>query len=400
MKRLGLFEGYGVELEYMIVDSTTLAVRPVADEVLKQVTGDYSGDADRGKIAWSNELVNHVIELKTNGPAENLIDLPVLFQDEIHFLNSLLHPMGAMLLPTASHPFMDPHRETVLWAHENNEIYQLYNRIFDCSGHGWSNVQSTHINLPFSGDEEFGRLHAAIRVILPILPALSASSPVLDGRITGFHDTRLDNYRKNQARIPSICGAVIPERVYTERDYHAQIFDVIMEDVRPWDTEGILKKYFLNSRGAIARFDRGAIEIRLLDIQECPRADLAILELVVAAIRKFCDPAFHHIRQWKEENLRDILLAVIRDGEEARIESPEFLDLFGLHDPVRAGDCWAGIANEHDLHFKREINHILTHGSLSTRILRSLPADPTHNDLVSVYKRLAECLGEDQLFKP
>ena len=30
----GLFEVYGVEVEYMIVDRDTLAVRPVADEVL------------------------------------------------------------------------------------------------------------------------------------------------------------------------------------------------------------------------------------------------------------------------------------------------------------------------------------------------------------------------------
>jgi hypothetical protein len=28
--------------------------------------------------------------------------------------------------------------------------------------------------------------------------------------------------------------------------------------------------HFANSRGAIARFDRGAIEIRVIDIQECP----------------------------------------------------------------------------------------------------------------------------------
>ena len=32
----------------------------------------------------------------------------------------------------------------------------------------------------------------------------------------------------------------------------------------------------MNSRGAIARFDRNAIEIRVIDVQECPKADLAI----------------------------------------------------------------------------------------------------------------------------
>ena len=30
--------------------------------------------------------------------------------------------------------------------------------------------QSTHLNLPFYDDEEFAKLHAAVRMILPILP--------------------------------------------------------------------------------------------------------------------------------------------------------------------------------------------------------------------------------------
>ena len=50
-------------------------------------------------------------------------------------------------------------------------MYEAYDRIFDCRGHGWANLQAVHLNLPFSGDEEFGRLHAAIRLVLPIMPA-------------------------------------------------------------------------------------------------------------------------------------------------------------------------------------------------------------------------------------
>ena len=88
-------------------------------------------------------------------------------------------------MPTAAHPFMDPMKETKIWPHENNEVYAIYNKIFDCRGHGWSNLQSTHLNLPFYDDEEFAKLHAAVRLVLPILPALCASSPILDGKLTG-----------------------------------------------------------------------------------------------------------------------------------------------------------------------------------------------------------------------
>ena len=47
------------------------------------------------------------------------------------------------------------------------------------------------LNLPFSSDEEFGRLHAAIRLLLPLLPALAASSPLVEVyRANEFFHTR------------------------------------------------------------------------------------------------------------------------------------------------------------------------------------------------------------------
>ena len=68
-----------------------------------------------------------------------------------------------------------------LWPHENREVYDAFDRIFSCKGHGWANLQSMHINLPFADDAEFGRLHAAIRFLMPLMPGLTASSPVMDG---------------------------------------------------------------------------------------------------------------------------------------------------------------------------------------------------------------------------
>ena len=61
-----LFDRFGVELEYMIVDRETLNVRPVCDELLKTVCGRYEAeiqpDGDDSPIAWSNELALHVVE--------------------------------------------------------------------------------------------------------------------------------------------------------------------------------------------------------------------------------------------------------------------------------------------------------------------------------------------------
>ena len=44
-----------------------------------------------------------------------------------------------------------------------------------------TNIQAVHLTLPFRGASEFGRLMAACRVVLPLLPALAASSPFVEG---------------------------------------------------------------------------------------------------------------------------------------------------------------------------------------------------------------------------
>ncbi len=47
---LHLFEGYGIELEYMIVDRDSLAVRPLTDRVLQQVAGKIVNEIEVGPL--------------------------------------------------------------------------------------------------------------------------------------------------------------------------------------------------------------------------------------------------------------------------------------------------------------------------------------------------------------
>lgn len=402
-----IFEVYGVELEYMIVDRSTLAVKPITDELFKRVTGAYVSDYENGKVDWSNELVNHVLELKTHRPEQALAELDKSFASNVQEINGFLKEMNAMLLPTGAHPFMDPYKEMELWKHEYNEIYNLYNRIFDCRGHGWANLQSTHINLPFQGDEEFKRLHAAIRLLLPIIPALSASTPVLDGKLTGFTDSRLETYRHNQAKFPVISGKVIPEAVFSKEDYHTQIFDRIRDTIRPYDTENILDQHFLNSRGAIARFDRGAIEIRIIDIQECPAADLAILSTIVAVLKLLSQEKWTPLSRqmaWHENDLSDIFLQVVKEGENAQIDNIAYLEMFGLGvEPLSAGELWgfllADIREQLPKRYYEIISKIIAHGSLSSRISRALGPEPDAQRVKDVYRELANCLHFNHLFE-
>jgi len=282
---LHAFEGCGIELEYMIVDRDTLDIRPIADELLRAPDGSWATDRERGAFGWSNELAAHLVEVKSNDPRQPMSSLPDGFAGEVAEINGSLSRAGALLLPGAIHPWMDPKAETRLWPHEYAEIYQSYDRIFGCRRHGWANLQSMHVNLPFSGDQEFARLHAVIRLLLPILPALAASSPIAEGSPTGWLDYRLECYRTNSERIPSMTGLVIPEPVSSEAEYRERILEPMYQAIAPFDPEGVLQDEWLNSRGAIARFDRDAIEIRVIDTQECPRADIAIAAAAVAVLR-------------------------------------------------------------------------------------------------------------------
>lgn len=406
---LHLFAGFGIELEYMIVDAETLDVLPVADRVLHAVAGDYVAEVEMGAIAWSNELVLHVIELKTNGPAPALDPLPAAFGAQIAHINRLLAPLGGCLLPTAMHPWMDPHGEMRLWPHEYSPVYEAFNRIFNCQGHGWANLQSVHLNLPFANDAEFARLHAAIRLLLPIMPALAASSPVVEGRCTGFLDSRMKVYRTNARRIPSISGEVIPEPVYSRHDYQQHLLQRLYDDIAPYDPEGILHYEWLNARGAIARFDRDAIEIRVLDVQECPLADVAICAAIVAVLRAlvaayWCDlPAQ---QAWPVAPLADIFLASIRDAERALITNADYLRAFGFPEapPCTAGDLWqhlieaTGLAADTSI-WAAPLRTILQHGPLARRLLTVLGQAPSHQRLYAVYDALRTCLARGTMFE-
>jgi gamma-glutamyl:cysteine ligase YbdK (ATP-grasp superfamily) len=308
------------------------------------------------------------------------------------------------------HPLMDPDREMRLWPHGNSEIYAAYNRVFDCRGHGWSNLQSIHINLPFHGDQEFGVLHAAIRLVLPLLPALAASSPLVQGRRAENLDQRLEFYRKNQQRIPEITGKVVPEAVYTQKDYEDKILKPCYEAISPHDPEGLLQEEWLNSRGAIARFDRDAIEIRVLDIQEAPRADFAIITLVVSLLKSLVAEHFCSMKDMKlvsEMELRDLFLSCMKEGSQTTIANVRYLSLFGYTGAsVKAADLWRFLIEKipeplADFKaFNPALQVILSQGTLAERIVQSLPKDHNNSHIIDIYKKIELGFREDRLFVP
>src|SRR5690606_13489277 len=409
MRQDHCFEVYGIELEYMVVSRDTLQATPVVDRIFMHLNNRPEGEFVNGKISWSNELVAHVIELKTTKPVALPSEVLPEFRKNVEKINSILSENHCCLLPTACHPFMDPLTETRIWPHDAHEIYELYNRIFDCRGHGWSNVQSTHLNLPFQDDDEFDRLHTAIRLLLPIIPALCASSPILEGKQSGWMDSRMFHYQYNQQTIPVIGGKVIPEYIRNQEEYRSRIFTPINTALKPYDTDHILEDHFVNSRGAIARFDRGSIEIRVMDIQECPEADVAILELVIEVLKSLVFEEWSDYpcqASWQEDDLYAIFQKAIHRAEMGQIDLTNFGKVFGIGDDsnVSLKDLWTRLYDKVKFRLGERsqiaIELILEQGSLATRIIKNLNGSCTYDQIHATYQKLADCLESGKMFVP
>ena len=407
---LSLFSAFGIELEYMLVDAQSLDVRPIADQVLQLEAGKLVSDVEFEDISWSNELVLHVLELKTTSPAPSLAPVAQQMQSQVRRVNELAGQLGARLMPTAMHPWMDPLKEMRLWPHDYSPVYECFNRIFDCRGHGWANLQSMHINLPFANDAEFGKLHAAVRLVLPLLPALAASSPLMEGRITGQLDSRLETYRLNSRKIPSIAARVIPERAFTQAEYNTCIFEPMFREIAPHDPEGILRDEFLNARGAIARFSRGAIEIRVIDVQECPAADLAIARVVVDVLKRLAAEAWTPTEDQQLieiEPLETVFLDAIVRGEQAVIRDRQLLAQFGISGEAELSlkELWQYLADHPEDDGLRPgggahgpLRTILNEGPLARRISAELGTKPSRGVLQNVYRQLCDCLAAGQMW--
>jgi len=406
---LHLFDAYGIEVEYMLVDGESLDVAPAADRLLEAAAGELTEEWQNGEIAWNNELALHVIELKCNGPRPSLAGLGTAFAANVKLANDKLGREGLKLLPTAMHPWMDPSR-VELWPHGTRVIYDTFDRIFSCKGHGWANLQSMQINLPFHGDEEFARLHAAIRFLLPILPGLAASSPIVDGEKNGILDNRLVVYRGNCAKIPSVTGDVVPEPIGSIGEYHERVLEPIYTDLAPHDPEGVLRDEWVNARGAIARFDRMAIEIRVLDVQETPLMDVAYAALIVEVLKLLCAEQWldrEGMNRWRTEDLGELLTLTERQGEGTAVGDKRYLAAFGLRSSgMELKGLWEHLVEvvsalgAIDLATGRLLEHYLRHGTLATRIGKAVGLLPSRAKLKWVYEALSEALASGAPFAP
>jgi len=131
---------------------------------------------------------------------------------------------------------------------------------------------SVHINVGISDPEVLMRACRLIRVEAPLYLAMSASSPFLDGKATGYHSTRWGTFPQTPAYVP-----LFESHAHHIQWVEAQLAAGTMQNVRHlWVS--------VRPNGDRRPYDLNRLELRICDLVSDPIALLAITALLEARL--------------------------------------------------------------------------------------------------------------------
>jgi hypothetical protein len=231
-----------------------------------------------------------------------------------------------------------------------------------------------------------------------------------DGELQRSVDSRLAFILEHQARVPESMGRMVPEYVESLSDYRRRILRPMYRAVDGLPEANRIRHEFLNARGAVFKLSRDSMEVRVLDMQECVKRDVAIAAFVRGALRALAG----RIRKRRLELPdHDDLVAdfheVVAKGTRARVRASWLPDLprdgKGL---ARAADAIAALLplardqlRADETPYLDLVAATLQEGNLSERVSRVLL--PFAEDAAEfteaarrLYIRLSECLTENE----
>jgi gamma-glutamyl:cysteine ligase YbdK (ATP-grasp superfamily) len=373
-----------------------LRALPIVDRVIKDFCGRIVNFVEQPDFTFGKELQLHVMEITPNTPFRS----PETFDETMHkavlsILDFLEDKYQAFLLGTGMHPLLRL-EETGVWSHRHRQIYEEYNKVFSLKRHGWLNIQSYQLNLPYSNEKNGVLLHNMLANICAYLPAIAASSPIYEGNFGENIDNRLHFYMLNQKEVPSITGDVIPEYVSSFKQYRRDIIERYSADLaNSGVTRLLLHKEWVNSRGVIFRFDRKALEIRVMDEQECVKSDVALSCFIRALLRGLMQEKTELL---PHEILVKDLNSIVRSGLDSKVSHP-----YGST-ARQVCQCFFNIAGANATKEEKKylpiIQRRIEYGSLSEIIRKRIRVKMQKTDLreaiISVYSMLIKSLRDNQ----
>jgi gamma-glutamyl:cysteine ligase YbdK (ATP-grasp superfamily) len=371
--------GPGLGLEYLVVDANSLS--PMGATT-------FSGRTD--DVTWTSKD-GTCISFNTTSSGHGFNGLAGMLAKGVSSAWKSVRDAGnGVLLPCSMHPLMELRAPV---------------------GGGEQDPQppgSTilRMEIPFADEQEFGRLHTAIRMVLPLIPAISSSSPFINGKWAVAQSARLLSILEGEQVLPELTGAYIPEVALDQADYFRIVLEPIARGLAERGMGQSVDYQQANRRAAIPSFEHNVITITVADTQESVGAAVAVAEMIAAVVQAMKEGRWvsnYLQRAWHEADLRAILLDVVKNGADAVLANRDYLLMFGkLRESATAGELWRHIYQ----HLRGELSettrihiaHILDHGNLAQRILRRTGHRPTREDIVRTCLELCACLQEDRQF--
>ena len=169
----------GLEEEFSILDPETLDMAPRYEELRA------AADAEPGlRDAVTGELISSEIEV-ISGPGANLQDAIAHQRERRAHMFALVARHDAMLGSTGTHPWADYRRQPIIDT-------EHYHRVEDGLKYvAWrNNTFSLHVHVGCNGIDRAVKVCDRLRPVLPLLLAISANSPYVDGQDSGLHSAR------------------------------------------------------------------------------------------------------------------------------------------------------------------------------------------------------------------
>ncbi len=249
----------GIEEEFSILDPRTLDLVPRFEQLRTTARGDQLLHEH-----ITGELISSEIEI-ISGAGANLHDALARQRDLRRRLFALAAAEDVMLGATGTHPWADYREQPIIDTEHYRRVEEGLKYV------AWrNNTFSLHVHVGVRDIDRAVRVCDRLRPVLPVLLAISANSPYLDGIDTGLHSARTQSFTKSFPRcgVPDSFGGWRAYRDYIEllvRTRSIVEFTQVWWSVRP-------------------HFAFGTVEVRICDAQATAQESDALAALMVACI--------------------------------------------------------------------------------------------------------------------
>ena len=198
----------GIEEEFSILDPETLELLPRFEQLRAAANACDQILSD----GITGELISSEIEI-ISGAGSDLHDALTHQRERRRRLFALTAREGVALGATGTHPWADYREQAIIDTEHYRRVEAGLKYV------AWrNNTFSLHVHVGVRDIDRAIRVCDRLREVLPLLLAISANSPYLDGRDSGLHSARTQSFTKSFPRcgVPDAFGGWDAYRRYIE----------------------------------------------------------------------------------------------------------------------------------------------------------------------------------------